>query len=186
MGCGFTAETRSYAASWHPFSTKSMHNMPLLRHQAADRSRPRKLEGGQRDTSRTHTEALLCLLHPGNGRSGCHIVHCRFANGGTRSAGDEPLRSRPDLLPGCTCILVLKCRLCASFCEVCTSRARRPEPLRSAFGSEPPEISHVRRTHAISDQRMGPISTRILQVENSLLCPSNAESLLFAGKLDNA
>jgi hypothetical protein len=33
---------------------------------------------------------------------------------------------------------------------------------------------------------MGPISTRILQVENSLLCPSNAESLLFAGKLDNA
>jgi hypothetical protein len=35
------------------------------------------------------------------------------------------------------------------------------------------------------DQRMGLNFTRILQTENSLLCPSAAKARIFAGKLDH-
>jgi hypothetical protein len=63
---------------------------------------------------------------------------------------------------------------------------KAPSVLKIGIEAENRQRSPMAEGHTpFPDQRMGPISTRILPAENSLLCPSRAKGCYFAGGLDN-
>jgi hypothetical protein len=63
---------------------------------------------------------------------------------------------------------------------------RAPRVLKIGVETENHQRSPMAEGHSpFPDQRIGPISTRILPAENSLLCPSRSKACYFAGELDN-
>lgn len=75
-------------------------------------------------------------------------------------------------------------RLCASFQEVGASRAAPCVPKIGIEAENRQRFPTAEGHTPFPIQRMGPISTRTLQAENSLLCPSEAQACYFAGELE--